>query len=479
MDFFLFDNQIRRYLLQFMRIFSDIKVRLGPDSAGLYTIQRVPIMYGDPSTMVAHLIKGASENTVLPNPMFSVYIDSIQLSPNRRQDTQFVGKISTIERSFDSVADTYSNTPGVRQDIERYMPVPYDLFVKLDAWTPNINIKLQLFEQIGIIFNPSIQLQQNSNMLDWTSIFEVFLNDYTFTNRSIPQGSDETRDIMSYKFKIPIWINPPAKVKRSSLIAEIVSNVFYNNDIEQIKNKIDGKFYDPFRSGCISGIPTQIITTEGNYSVKVQKNNGVDNVVLLKNNSKDPARWEDLIQAYGQITPDITKIRLKIEKNVDSDSGDIIGNIYQDPDREDILLLTIDQDTMPSNTIPYINDIIDPVISFPGKDLPVAVAGQRYLIISSTALSGDVVIPPGVPTSPWGDNIVAHVNDVIEFNGLSWSVIFSAKDATEKAYVTNSANSTQYTYDPVDHEWTYTYYGQYGPGMWRIDNIITPVQSYE
>lgn len=172
MDFF-FDNQVRRYLLQFMRIFSDIKIRMGPDANGLYTIQRVPIMYGDPSWMVAQLIKGASENTLLPAPMFSAWIENVKMVPDRRQATQYVGKVSTIERQFDATTQTYGSGPGVRQDVERYMPVPYDFYFRLDVWTTNVTTKLQIMEQICTIFNPSIQLQQNSNLLDWTSIFEV------------------------------------------------------------------------------------------------------------------------------------------------------------------------------------------------------------------------------------------------------------------------------------------------------------------
>ena len=264
MDFF-YDGQVRRYLVQFMRIFSDIKIRIGPDANGLYTIQRVPIMYGDPSWMVAQLIKGASENTLLPNPMFSAYIDSIKPAPNRRQDTQYVGKISTVERRFNQETQTYSSEPGLRQDVDRYMPVPYDMILKLDVWTSNTNIKLQIFEQLSIIFNPSIQLQQNSNLLDWTSIFEVWLEDYTWTNRSIPQGGEEERDVTTFKFKVPIWINPPAKLKRSGLIAEIVTNVFYTPDVADTKLRIEGE-YDPFRT-CLGGIPVQIITTEGNYKI--------------------------------------------------------------------------------------------------------------------------------------------------------------------------------------------------------------------
>src|ERR1035438_30386 len=100
MDFF-YSGQTRRYLLQFIRIFSSIKIRLGPDSNGLYQIQRVPILYGDSSSMVLQLIKGASENTLLPSPMMSVTIEGIKMSSKRRQAPQYVGKVSTVEREFD------------------------------------------------------------------------------------------------------------------------------------------------------------------------------------------------------------------------------------------------------------------------------------------------------------------------------------------------------------------------------------------
>ena len=238
-----------------MRIFSDIKIRNGPDANGLYTIQRVPIMYGDPSWVVAQIIKGGSENTLLPTPMFSAWIEEVKQDPKRRQDSQYVGKVSTVERQFDPISQTYGSGPGVRQDVERYMPVPLELRLRLDVWTSNVTTKLQIFEQITTIFNPSIQLQQNSNILDWTSIFEVWLEDHTWSSRNIPQGGNEDRDVLSFKFKVPIWINPPAKLKRSGLVAEIVTNVF-TGKVEGL----DSQEYDPFRT-CINAIPIQIVTT--------------------------------------------------------------------------------------------------------------------------------------------------------------------------------------------------------------------------
>lgn len=465
-----------------MRIFSDIKVRNGPDANGLYTIQQVPILYGDPSWMVAQLIKGGSENTMLPVPMFSAWIESIKHQPKRRQDTQYVGKVSTVEREFDPLTQTYGPGPGVRQDVERYMPVPIDIIFRLDVWTTNVTTKLQLMEQIMTIFNPSIQLQQNSNLLDWTSIFEVWLEDFTWTNRSIPQGGTEERDVMSFKFKVEAWINPPAKLKRSGLIAEIVTNIFYQSDVAETKERVQGE-YDPFRT-CIGGIPVQIITTEGNYKISVSNEGVVDHITLLNEYGQvDPnLSWGDLIQKYGTITPNITKIRLKLDPDIDITDTDIIGGIIQDPLNQNILIFTPDLDTLPATTMLPISNIIDPTEMWPGNGLPSAAAGQRYLLTSANSASEEPAIPLNVSTSPWGQFIVAYPNDIIEFNGINWTVSFDSRNSSGLNYVVNNANSSQYRFDGTD--WTYTYYGSYGPGYWRIDNIIqapdgTTISNYE
>lgn len=466
-----------------MRVFSDIKIRVGPDANGLYTIQRVPIMYGDPSWMVAQLIKGASENTMLPAPMFSAWIENIKMAPKRRADSQYIGKTTTLEREFDETTQTYTSNPGVRQDIERYMPIPYDLNFRLDVWTTNITTKLQLFEQIGIIFNPSIQLQQNSNILDWTSTFSIFMEDVIFSNRSIPQGSNDERDVMSFKFKVEAWINPPAKLKRSTLVAEIVSNLYASSDVGGIVTDINNE-YDPFT--CIGDIPIQIITSEGNYKISVSRGATNDQITLLNmNGQEDPLlSWDNLIQKYGQITPGITKIRLKTNVNIEDTSTDIIGGIQTDPAHQNILIFTPDIDTLPGNTILPIVDIIDPMEVQPGHGLPAAASGQRYLLTSADAGGTEPAIPPGVPNSPWGSSLVAYPNDIIEYNGIKWVVVFDSRNTTTKNYVINNSNSSQYSYDPVAHTWTYTYYGTYAPGYWRIDNIIsapdgTTINNYE
>ena len=46
---FFYDGQIRRYLVQFMRVFSDIKIQTGPDANGVTSEKRVPVIYGQAS----------------------------------------------------------------------------------------------------------------------------------------------------------------------------------------------------------------------------------------------------------------------------------------------------------------------------------------------------------------------------------------------------------------------------------------------
>jgi hypothetical protein len=102
--------------------------------------------------------------------------------------------------------------------------------------------------------------------------------------------------------------------------------------------------------------------------------------------------------------------------------------------------------------------------------LPIAIAGQRYLLTSKESHGEEPAIPMGVPTSPWGISLVAYPNDIIEYNGIKWNVVFNSRNAVGLNYVVNNMNSSQYTFN--GEYWSYTYYGVYSPGYWRIDNII-------
>ena len=74
-----YDAQLRRYLMQFMRIFSDFKVSEGQrDGATFYN--KVPVRYADMQRMVAHILRKGSENMVNSTPFIACSINSLLLA---------------------------------------------------------------------------------------------------------------------------------------------------------------------------------------------------------------------------------------------------------------------------------------------------------------------------------------------------------------------------------------------------------------
>jgi hypothetical protein len=57
---YFYDNQIRRFLVQFARIFSNWYVTKGKDPAGNEILIRVPIQYGDQSRQASTVIANNS-----------------------------------------------------------------------------------------------------------------------------------------------------------------------------------------------------------------------------------------------------------------------------------------------------------------------------------------------------------------------------------------------------------------------------------
>ena len=150
---FFYDNQIRRFLLQFIRAFSNFQVEFGKDREGNTTLQTVPVKYGDATRLVSSLLRDNSENKIVPTPMISCYINALEYTADRRQDPTFVDKRHIRMRKFDQDSGEYTTQQGNAFTVERLMPVPYNLTLNVDIWTSNTTQKLQLLEQILVLFS--------------------------------------------------------------------------------------------------------------------------------------------------------------------------------------------------------------------------------------------------------------------------------------------------------------------------------------
>ena len=225
MDYF-YDAQVRRYVTQFMRIFIGFKYKTGGD---VPEERHVPVLYGDMTRQVASMIKDNSENKLSTVPRIACYISGLELDNSRISDYSFVSKLSVRERQYttnQAGEREYGGVQGGGYTVERLMPTPFKLSMKAEIWTSNTDQKLQLLEQILVLFNPSLEIQTTDNYVDWTSISVVDLSSINFSSRTIPQGPESDIDICTLDFQTPIWISPPAKVKKMGIIKNIIMNVF-------------------------------------------------------------------------------------------------------------------------------------------------------------------------------------------------------------------------------------------------------------
>jgi len=464
MDHF-YDGQVRRYLTQFINFFSNFNYK---DSKG--TLYQVPVRYGDITRQVAQIINGNSENKIPSAPFISCYIKDLQFDRARLQDPTFVSKINIRERDFDSNTNSYLNQQGANYTIERIMPTPYTLTLAADLWTTNTEQKLQLWEQIVIFFTPSFEIQTTDNYLDWTSLSVIELENQQFSSRTIPQGVNEDIDIMNMTFKCPIWITPPAKVKKLGIVTKIISNIFSvdpRGSIEGIYNK-DGVAE---RFNEISP-DTTITITPGNYDLlvlnntaKIIKANGKGEEIDLSNDA-NISSWRKLLDLYpGKFTAGLSQLRFN-QPNGD----EVIAYISLDPADERSMILNIDTDTIPSNTIISGRGTVDAVIN-PQTYNPTGVAANtRFLILENINIHdqfNDIDFDgPDAWKNIFGDDFQARANDIIEWNGSIWSVVFNSENVTDVVYITNSYTGTQYKWDRG--EWKKTYEGIYSPDLWRL-----------
>lgn len=451
MEYF-YDQQYRRYILQFIRIFSDLKIQVSPD-----VFKRVPVKYGDMSRMVAMIMRDNSQNTILSAPQMSAWITGIEMSPERRKDTTYIRKTRVVERSYDSDAEAYTTESGNRYSIESPMPVPYTLNMQLDVWTTNTTDKFQILEQVSTIFNPSVQIQTTDNPLDWTSIFEVELTSITWSNRSIPAGAQTQNDVASLTFKIPVWISAPSKVSRQKMIQTIITNVF---DANVEEGEIRG-ILDPLNS-CFDRIKQFIVTPE-NIGIEVVPDEASGEVRIFL---PDDVQWSDFAPITGNVELNGGLLTLKTDDDIESTSGDIMGTVSA-VENQDYLLFEADTDTIPSSSL-NVNAVIDPVVTYPTNGLPTPATGQRYLLVDTSErnVGEESIIPQNDGLNPWG-TISANVNDIIEYDGTNWTVIFDSQNFTGKKYIKNLSNQQDYIFQ--GGEWSFTYIGEYTPGFWRLE----------
>jgi hypothetical protein len=457
---FFYDEQIRRFLLQFTRAFSNFQVEYGRDDSGSKGLLRVPIRYGDASRQVQTVLQNNSANSLPSTPLMTFYITALEYARDRVQEPYFVDKTPVRQRYYDQDTETYETTQGNAFTIERLMPVPYNLTIQLDIWTSNTNQKLQLLEQILTLFNPSLEVQSTDNYLDWTSLSVIEIESTTWTSRTIPVGTDDPIDISSLRFVLPIWISPPAKVKKLGVVQKIVASIYdasgdyneaiFDNDLLLgTRQKFTPYNYQVLLIGNQLQVLQPSAVVEGRYGISPPES------------PPSNLMWHAVVNEFGALRDGISQVRL----DNPYDSTIIVGTVAYHPSDDRFLLFTVDEDTVPQNTLEPINAVVDPQRNGPGAGLPAAAAGQRYLLIGDTG-AGDYSSGASAWSGTDGSVFSAKANNIIQYDGSRWNVSFDSSNLSDVQYVTNLTTSIQYRW--AAGEWLKSYEGLYPTGEWSL-----------
>lgn len=468
---FFYDGQIRRFVNQFIKIISGFQVQFGKDRDGNTTLQRVPVIYGDGQRQAFQILNNNSENSLPTVPAMSVYINGLSYDRERVQEPNFIGKLHVRERAFNEETGLYEQRQGNAFTIERLMPVPHTLQLKLDIWTSNTEQKLQLIEQLTTLFNPELELQSTDNYIDWTSLTAVYRTDISWTNRSVPIGTDNPIDVATMTFEIPIWLSVPAKVKKLGVIHKIINSIHdsqgdlstaITDDSLLLGNR---QYFTPLDYKVLLVGNTLTLMKYSEIASPRDPATEVGDNPVLESPTKLGVRdiWRSLINVYGTLTNGISQVRLL----QDDELTEIVGTVSYHPTDDSLLLFNPDPDTLPTNTLPPVDAIINPKKITVDSNILTPTLGTRYIILHDV---GDYNNPLIEGELAWrgsnGVNLIAKANDIIEYNGTHWTVSFSSNDSSTVNYVSNLTTGIQYKWTGT--QWVKSYEGEYHNGRWTL-----------
>ena len=559
---FFYDGQIRRYLTQIIRVFSNFSYQDGDGD-----LRRVPCMYGDITRQVGSIIRENSENKLPSAPRISVYVTSLQMDRARLSDSSYISKINLREKEFDSQTSSYLAQQAKGYTVERLHPTPYTLAVNVDIWSTSTEQKLQILEQIFMLFNPDMEFQTTDNYVDWTSLTYLYLEDINFSSRTIPSGTTDEIDIATIGFTAPIYISPPTKVKKLGIITDIITSIF-----NQDQGTISLEGFNPPADGDQGSASGTTVLPDGsivdnNSIVGIGPNSRLDNLnpvvtsyrnfdIVIKEETGQLAQngklrvgeitWLNILEAElpAKYQPGISQIRIR---RVELPS-EIVGTFVVRDGDQFTIDITWDADTLPSNTLiegptktdGTINYIVDPIEFNPSS---VKSVGTRILLLgplgfrvdrtftatsSSNIINTDLpytietssigarigeetvtnfdVYVNGLQVSGTGSNVndkfvitlstaydegdevkyvlnlnedgaeawknadnsdfVADANDIVEWDGSKWNIIWDGSVENDTTYVTNVTNGQQYYWN--NYYWQTAVDGYYPRGTWTI-----------
>ena len=188
------------------------------------------------------------------------------------------------------------------------------------------------------------------------------------------------------------------------------------------------------------------------------------NAQLYAKGKVGASNWNEIFEVLpGQYGAGVSRIFLT---NIDTDIT-ITGTFAINPLDDTTIQIDFDEDTFPQDTIiqgrTSIDYVIDPTTFNP---LTLLNSGLRLLILDDIG-DENAVESAAAWRNNDGTKLVAKTNDIIEWNGTKWVIVFDSSTITETTYTTNLNTGIQYRFS--SGEWLKSVDGDYPVGTWRIE----------
>lgn len=197
-------RQIRKYLVQFMAIFSGVQVNVGKnDFNSESNLIRVPVVHGSKDRVVAHIMARNSPNVPIKLPTISVRFTDMELPTDRLSGTRTTNTHTTFPRG--------GVFPDDLKTVQKLKALPWRLRGEVNILTSNLDHQYQIVEQIALLFDPDLLVYTSDDPDDWTSIHKVMLISVD-NEENYPPGSERRILSVNMGFQIEAWLSAPVNV---------------------------------------------------------------------------------------------------------------------------------------------------------------------------------------------------------------------------------------------------------------------------
>jgi hypothetical protein len=238
MENYYFDEQLAKYIIQFMAIFKGLKYHTGKREDGDVMVLDVPVVYGSRDRVTASILAGNTQNEAIRLPTMSANVQNIDLAPDMRKGVGVIRRETFLPKG--------GLLPNDIKVVRQLMPVPYRMTMELAIYTSNMKQHRQILEQILMYFDYTVQIQKTDEHFDWTKITQVELTDVSF-DENYPPGIEKRAIVSTLRFDVPIYISSPSDLKEN-WVKDIYARILtldHSEDMSEVIEGIDG-FLDPY-----------------------------------------------------------------------------------------------------------------------------------------------------------------------------------------------------------------------------------------